>query len=70
MNAQPFHKLLDFCTRYLCQAVFSKLLIVRSENRYVSKNIENVLRPALFVSIYEWMICVKINKCIYPISCA
>jgi len=25
------------------------------------KNTQNVLRPALFISIYEWMICVKIK---------
>jgi len=40
------HKLLDFCTRYLCEAVFSKL-IIKSKNRSILKNVKNVIRPAL-----------------------
>jgi len=63
------HKLFDFCTTFLWEVVFSKL-IIKSENRFFLKNAKNVLRAALFVSIYEWMICVKIVKCIHPISCA
>ena len=40
------HKLLDICTRYLCEAVFSKL-IIKSKNRSFLENVKNSLRPAL-----------------------
>jgi len=62
------HKLLAFRTTCLCEAAFSKLIIIQSENRSFTKNVENVLR--CHVSIYEWMICVKIIKCFHPFSCA
>ena len=39
------HKLLDFCTRYLCEAGFSKL-IIKSKNKSFSENVKNALRPA------------------------
>jgi len=41
------HKLLEFCTRYLCEAVSSKLIIIKSKNRSFLKNVKNVLCPAL-----------------------
>ena len=41
------HKLLNFSTRYLCEAVFSKLIIITSKNRSFFKNVKNVLRPVL-----------------------
>jgi len=41
------HKLLNFCRWYLCEAVFSKLIIMKSKNRSFLKNVKNVLRPVL-----------------------
>jgi len=41
------HNLLDFCTTYLCETAFSKLKVIKYENRSFLKNIENVFRPAL-----------------------
>ena len=63
------HKLLAFCTPYLLEAALSKLMIIKSKNRSFFKmlGISFVLR--CHVSIYEWMICVKI-KCSHPFSCA
>jgi len=51
------HKLLDFCTRYLCEAVFSNL-IIKSKNRSFLKNVENVLRPVLsFINLQMDNLC-------------
>ena len=63
------HKLLAFCTTYLSEAIFSKLIIIKSKNRPFLKIVETVLRNC-HVSIYEWMICVKIIKCFHAFSCA
>ena len=41
------HKLLDFCTRYLCEVVFSNFIIMKSKNRSFLKNVKNVICPAL-----------------------
>jgi len=64
------HKPLAFYTTYLRKAAFSKLIIIKSKNQSFIKYVENVLRPGIVVSIYEWVICVQIVKCIHPISCA
>jgi len=41
------HKPLAFCTTYLCETAFSKLIIIKFKNRSFLKNVENVLRPGL-----------------------
>jgi len=40
-------KLSAFCAKYLCEAAFSKLIIIKSKNRCFLKYVENVLLPAL-----------------------
>jgi len=65
------HKLLVFCTTYVWRGicVFSELIIIKSKNRSLLKNVEKHLVLRCLVSIYGWMICIKIIMCIHPISC-
>jgi len=42
------HNLVAFCTTCLCEAAFSKVIIIKSKNQSFVKNIENILHPALF----------------------
>jgi len=58
-------KLLAFRTTYLCEEALSKLIIVKSENRYFLKYVENILR--CHVSIYEWMVCEKLSSASIPL---
>ena len=41
------HKLLPFCTTYLCEAAFSKLTIIKSKNQSLLETVEDALHPAL-----------------------
>jgi len=62
------HKLLNFCTRHLCEAVFLKLIkspCPKTDPFWKMLRMSFVLR--CLVSIYEWLICAKIIKCIHPI---
>jgi len=58
-------ELLAFRTTYWCEEAFSKLIIVKSENRSFLKNVENVLR--CHVLIYEWMVCEKLSSASIPL---
>ena len=64
------HKLLAFCTIYLCEAAFSKLMIIKLKKQSFFKMLRVTFVLCCLVSIYKWMICVKTIKCIHPITCA
>ena len=60
------HKLIDFCTTYLCDAGFSKLIIVKSKNLWLLENIENVVLPALTNCINQQMVGMRKNHQVLP----
>jgi len=62
------HKLLAFCAIYLCDAAFSKLIIIKSKTQYFLKNVENVLCPALsYINLQMDDLCK--NHQVHPFHC-
>ena len=47
LSELALHKLLPFCTTYLCKAAFSKLTTIKSKSRSSLETAEDALRPAL-----------------------
>ena len=47
LSDPALHKLLPFCTTYLCEAAFSKLTIIKSKNQSLLETVEDALHPAL-----------------------
>jgi len=67
---RSIYKLLAFCTTYLRETAFSKLIIIKSKNRSFLQNVDMSFVLCCLVSIYKWMICVKIINGIHPVNCA
>ena len=52
------HKLLAFCTTYLCEEAFSKLVIFQSNNQFFLKNVEYVLcSPLSCINLRMYDLC-------------
>ena len=66
----PVHKPLAFCTTYICEAAFSKLITIKSKSDPFWKILRMSFVLDCLLPIYEGMICGKIIKCIHAISCA